>query len=47
MQENYKNEGGSIPNEMSLYLMDKIEKAKIKLTFENEAKMRPKSKKKN
>ena len=42
MQENYKNEGGSIPNEMSMYLMDKIEKAKIKLTFENEAKIEEK-----
>ena len=38
VKDNYKNEGGSIPNEeKKMILMKKVEKAKIKLTFENEA----------
>ena len=42
IRDNYKNEGGSIPEEMGMYIMQKAEKAKIKLTFENEAKIEEK-----
>ena len=38
VKDNYKNEGGNIPNEeKKMILMKKVEDAKIKLTFENEA----------
>ena len=42
IRDNYKNEGGQIPEEMGMYIMQKAEKAKIKLTFENEAKIEEK-----